>query len=254
MDSFTAKNGATYAFREQPGCSGCAFDIKNGCTRTDDAPCSPTLRPDKRSGIWVRVGIEPVATDIAPREALLAHIADLTAERDRASSLFASIASTHAKLAAWARETLPHELQARFFAVLANGAPDWKTAPRNLAVDLLAVTAERDLLAARLAEIERQEPVAWRELSRRLYVELFHCDQQMREMTRRGKPIWTQGATVRDVLADARDKLGRSPPTAAAAPERAEPDHLEDERGMVCRCGPDGCSDSVACPRAGGAA
>ncbi len=35
-------------------------------------------------------------------------------------------------------------------------------------------------------------------------------------------------------------------PIYAAAPKRADP--------KPCRCGPDGCSDSVACPRAGGAA
>lgn len=31
------------------------------------------------------------------------------------------------------------------------------------------------------------------------------------------------------------------------------PDHLEDDLAMVCRCGPDGCADSVACPKGGAA-
>lgn len=60
------------------------------------------------------------------------------------------------------------------------------------------------------AHTDRQaDALAWRELSRRLYVELFYCDQQMRSTTRRGKPIWTQGSTVRDVLADAKAALER---------------------------------------------
>lgn len=61
-------------------------------------------------------------------------------------------------------------------------------------------------------------PQGWRELCRRLYVELFHCDQQMRNTLRRGKPIWEQGATVRDVLADAKSAL-------AAAPQPPEVGH-----------------------------
>lgn len=48
----------------------------------------------------------------------------------------------------------------------------------------------------------------WRELSRRLYVELFHCDQQMRSTRDEdGEPHWTQSTAVRDVLADAKAAL-----------------------------------------------
>ncbi|MCS6516932.1 hypothetical protein [Burkholderia thailandensis] len=48
----------------------------------------------------------------------------------------------------------------------------------------------------------------WRELSRRLYVELFHCDQQMRSTRDEGgEPHWTQSTVVRDVLADAKAAL-----------------------------------------------
>ena len=58
-----------------------------------------------------------------------------------------------------------------------------------------------------------KEPVAWRELCRRLYVELFHCDQQMMAaLDEEGYPMWQQGATVRDVLADAKTALETSPP------------------------------------------
>ena len=74
------------------------------------------------------------------------------AERNRASRLFHSVTTTHARLAAWARDELGGDVLARFFGVLANGAPDWKTSPRNLAVDLLAVTAERDAALAELAQ------------------------------------------------------------------------------------------------------
>ena len=45
---------------------------------------------------------------------------------------------------------------------------------------------------------DAQEPVAWRELCRRLYVEMFYCDQQM---TSGKSPKRQQGKTVRDVLA-----------------------------------------------------
>ncbi|KVG03164.1 hypothetical protein WJ21_04560 [Burkholderia vietnamiensis] len=56
------------------------------------------------------------------------------------------------------------------------------------------------------------EAVDWRELSRRLYVELFHCDQQMRSTRdEEGEPHWTQSAVVRDVLADAKAVLEAAP-------------------------------------------
>ncbi|HDV8348782.1 TPA: hypothetical protein RKT01_000518 [Burkholderia vietnamiensis] len=56
----------------------------------------------------------------------------------------------------------------------------------------------------------------WRELSRRLYVELFHCDQQMRSTRdEEGEPHWTQSAVVRDVLADAKAALDGAPAQAA---------------------------------------
>jgi hypothetical protein len=48
----------------------------------------------------------------------------------------------------------------------------------------------------------------WRELCRRLYVELFHCDQQMTQSNMaRKRPIFKQGLTVRDVLRDAKSAL-----------------------------------------------
>lgn len=75
-----------------------------------------------------------------------------------------------------------------------------------------AITALRTALAEQPAE---QEPVAWRELCRRLYVELFHCDKQMTEtLDADGEPMWTQGKTVRDALADAKAALDTSPPAS----------------------------------------
>ncbi|WP_124485594.1 MULTISPECIES: hypothetical protein [unclassified Burkholderia] len=57
----------------------------------------------------------------------------------------------------------------------------------------------------------------WRELARRLYVELFHCDLQMRSTRDEdGEPHWTQSAVVRDVLADAKAALDGAPQPAQA--------------------------------------
>lgn len=43
----------------------------------------------------------------------------------------------------------------------------------------------------------------WRELARRLYVELYYCNQQMTSERRK----WQEGASVRDVLRDAKFEL-----------------------------------------------
>jgi hypothetical protein len=65
-------------------------------------------------------------------------------------------------------------------------------------------------------------------LIRRLYVELFHCDQQMMAaLDEEGNPMWWQGATVRDVLTDAKTALETSPP------QRTE------QEPVAYLCGPD---------------
>lgn len=70
-----------------------------------------------------------------------------------------------------------------------------------------------------LAQPAQQEPVAWRDLCRRLYIELFHCDQQMMAaLDEAGEPVWTQGKTVRDVLADAKAALETPPQPAQQEP------------------------------------
>lgn len=64
---------------------------------------------------------------------------------------------------------------------------------------------------AALAPVSWAEP-DWRELLRRCYVELFHCDQQMRSVDdEEGEPYFTQGATVRDILRDAKAALEAKP-------------------------------------------
>lgn len=62
-------------------------------------------------------------------------------------------------------------------------------------------------------------PPDWRELCRRLYVELFHCDKQMTcSLNEDGEPIWRTGPEVRDVLSDAKAALEANPITPEAAP------------------------------------
>lgn len=74
-------------------------------------------------------------------------------------------------------------------------------------------------LAEMEAEATESEPVAWRELCRRLYVELFYCDQQMQSVTKYGKPVFTQGSTVRDVLRDAKSALESATHPAPGVPD-----------------------------------
>ncbi|WP_341714491.1 hypothetical protein [Limnobacter sp.] len=67
-----------------------------------------------------------------------------------------------------------------------------------------------------------------RELCRRLYVELFHCDKQMTStLNEDGEPLWNSGKTVRDVLADAKQALNHTPDTGKMA------DHIGDANKMV---------------------
>lgn len=91
------------------------------------------------------------------------------------------------------------------------------------AAEIQRLTAQRDALAARLAEIERSEPVAW-----------MHADRRM-----------SDGWSPRSARAE--NFVGWSPliyiPGVAQQPPAAEP-------ARPCRtCGPDGCPDSTSCPR-----
>ena len=63
--------------------------------------------------------------------------------------------------------------------------------------------AMREQLAALAEQNEKRV-----ELIRRLYVELFHCDQQMTNtLDEEGEPLWQTGSTVRGVLRDAKEVL-----------------------------------------------
>ena len=101
-------------------------------------------------------------------------------------------------------------------------------------------------LRTALAEPE-QEPVAWRELCRRLYVELFHCDQQMMEtLDEEGDPMWVQGAVVRDVLADAKAALESAPAEAAPTPRKPLTDEQIWQLATDCTIGGDLHADKFA--------
>jgi hypothetical protein len=87
-----------------------------------------------------------------------------------------------------------------------------------------ALTAEK---------VAGQEEPAWRELCRRLYVELFHCDQQMRSThDEDGEPHWTQSTIVRDVLADAKTALEAAPQQPAQSAEPCKCKQLDDWKGF----------------------
>jgi hypothetical protein len=95
------------------------------------------------------------------------------------------------------------------------------------------------LAASAAAPAQSGESVAWRELCRRLYVELFHCDQQMRcTRDEEGEPHWTQSTVVRDVLTDAKTALEAAPQSTqpAKAGEACAHDYVRSD--SVCtECG-----------------
>ena len=83
---------------------------------------------------------------------------------------------------------------------------------------------------ARLAS--ETDTTDWRELCRRLYVELFHCDQQMTQSNAvRKRPIFKQGVTVRDVLRDAKLALECEASNAGQVGTTGHADYLDDDNG-----------------------
>lgn len=85
-------------------------------------------------------------------------------------------------------------------------------------VDCVRAVADRITALAAFAPVAPTPP-DWRELCRRLYVELFHCDKQMTcSLNEDGEPIWRTGPEVRDVLSDAKAALEANPITPEAAP------------------------------------
>ncbi|MEK7945763.1 hypothetical protein WKR98_13485 [Pigmentiphaga sp. YJ18] len=124
-----------------------------------------------------------------------------------------------------------------------------REALRSALRELLDVTTSHFHMPARMAAATKQAsaalaapaaPFDWRELARRLYVELFHCDQQMcSTRDEDGDPIWTTGATVRDVLRDANAAL-KAAPAVQAAPQVGEDaasqvEHLDVENHRLRR-------------------
>lgn len=69
--------------------------------------------------------------------------------------------------------------------------------------------------SSKAAQAPQAAPNGWPELCRRLYVELFHCDQQMMQARdAEGEPVWDQGIAVANVLADAKAALEAAPDDA----------------------------------------
>ncbi|UKV75196.1 hypothetical protein FOC29_28215 [Burkholderia vietnamiensis] len=136
-----------------------------------------------------------------------------------------------ANVATWLRDRLSNEKspapeQASEAAQQRSGMdrPFTEVVPTaEVIVDVLAVGGNETSLKLAPRFTEWRHPraqatdSAWRELCHRLYVELFHCDQQMRSTRDEdGEPHWTQSSVVRDVLADAKAALEGTPAQAGA--------------------------------------
>ncbi|MPW16953.1 hypothetical protein GCT13_08410 [Paraburkholderia sp. CNPSo 3157] len=77
---------------------------------------------------------------------------------------------------------------------------------------------EGEALSIRASDAAAGEP-DWRELCRRLYVELFHCNQQMTQhRDENGDAVWTVGVLVLNALRDARAALESHPASEPKAP------------------------------------
>lgn len=92
-------------------------------------------------------------------------------------------------------------------ALLQRGLNTWEDAPKWL-LDLSDQLEAGGLITS---EATSQDP-DWRELTRRLFVELRNCDQVMLAAKDDGEPVFIQEASVRDVLRDAQAAL-KTPPT-----------------------------------------
>lgn len=104
----------------------------------------------------------------------------------------------------------------------------------DIAARLHLLIAERNALAARLAEIEAQPPS--------MYVLRSTAGSVRPAVVTRTSLLSCAQADRVDAGEDHLDPLFARP-APAAAQERAEP------AAKPCRCGPDGCSDRVSCPR-----
>lgn len=131
------------------------------------------------------------------------------------------------------------KLEAQIRELKEGGAAKMITARQPLTDEQIddATAKDRDALAARLAEIERAEPVAWIEH------ELQGTGSRHLHLDRRPDCLRD------DVIAPIWTALIAKPEPRAAKQAPAE------EHVLHCStCGPDGCPDRVACPIYGGAA
>ncbi|MBN3832906.1 hypothetical protein [Burkholderia sp. Ac-20344] len=167
----------------------------------------------KDSGVWFPLGFLAVGPGGTTMHECMSSLLDQLDE-----------ARTYAARYSWLRDR-------SLDAINAGGVFAGKT-PDNVVLngaDLdAAIDAESGIrFYGKPADAQAVEAATWRELARRLYVELFHCDQQMRSTRDEdGEPHWTQSSVVRDVLADAKAALDAVPQPssadAAAAPADAQ--------------------------------
>lgn len=141
----------------------------------------------------------------------LPDIADFFAGWDAALLATAPKAAEQAPVAGW--KLVP--LEPTQTMLEAGGAwLDTRAAAWRIWTEMLAAAPQAPVADAARAD--------WRELCRRLYVELFHCDQQMRSTRdEEGEPHWTQSTVVRDVLRDARAALDATPTQQSARASEA---------------------------------
>lgn len=256
QNRYVAPDGAVYvAVDEVDDCDGCAF--QPGSHDCMAAPvCLPPGRADCRPVIWVRAIEQP--SDIATREALLAHIVELPDERDELRTSLAEAMQqcrdTQDRLTAQRAETasMRHErdeLRAAN-ATLHDQVNDW----HRKAVE---TRAERDELAARLAQIERAEPACWT-LVETLAAGETTCNGRLWFVDPKScawVPLYTRPAPAAAPAQEApTDGCGACGDACQSRASCRLAEESPTPAAKTCRCGPDGCSDSVACPRNGGAA
>ena len=101
-----------------------------------------------------------------------------------------------------------------FFTADTNDSKNWDTIKFPLPKGNWAIknVKENVVTLVNEAPLPVQEPAAWRELVRRLYVELFHVNQQLTSILNDDhEPMYSTGSTVRDAMNDAQAALDAAP-------------------------------------------